>query len=173
MPDTQTTISKDGALEVIKLALKNNPLAGIRNALEAYAGQFPKNLTCEDFKRLYDKAAMRMPALCSMAPKYAGAQHEESCQLIDEHRATCPDCWQLFEQLRDLKRLVWTAVITYSETGEIQPPASDADDIQGPEDGTEMFCQACGKKYRAIRLSSRTCSDACRQKLSRMRKAQP
>jgi hypothetical protein len=163
MPDV--TIPKDGVLEVIKLALKNSPFeTRFQNAIEAYAGsQFGKNLTSEDFKRLYDKAAMRLPALCDMAPKYAGGKHAESCQLIDEHKAECPDCWQLFEQLRDLKRLVWTAVIRYSETGQIQPPATASDDT-APQDGTHV-CQrvGCGVVYTPQRRTSRYCSARCRK----------
>lgn len=162
-----TTLPKEGILSAIKIALKDHPFehrfSGDSGALAAYERMFPKNMTAEDVLSWFDKAWMRLQKYCDLSPGYAGSNHEDSIQRMDEHWKACADCHEISEQLNDLKKVVFTAALAYADTGLIQPPAT-ASDTATPQDGTHQCARVgCNNTFTPKRKTGRYCSARCRK----------
>jgi hypothetical protein len=168
---SDATIPKADVIEAIRLHLKEigHPLQHrFMNALTAYEGR-QRNITSIDFKKMFDLSMMRMPAACELAPGVVGGKEKETLAQLSAHSRSCEDCRELHRDRHSLRQAVYAAAVAYSTTGSVQPATATVA-IPGPEDGIEVYCAACGKPFRAIRMSARTCSTACRTALYAKRK---
>lgn len=109
-------------------------------------------------QRVIQDATGWMPVGCEDVGMGAGHWHQ------------CDECQEIAAVRRDIGQRVYSALIRYARTGSTEPPPDTEEPMPGPEGGIELHCANCGKPYRAIRMSSRTCSRACCTALHAKRK---
>jgi len=177
-PDTAATISKDELLDHVRNALAGHELQGqmLGNVQHTLNEMLPwmtrRRVTASEAVRLTHDAAYKatQPRSCGEAPHIVGGQETATAAAFHQHQASCPECIWLQDEAHRLMTEVRDRLIAELNGEPHNEQNAVPDTTHIPEGSILLRCQVCGDPMYCIRVSKKTCSDKCRQRLVTMRK---